>query len=178
MLFPSIPDRLCLGACANCDLDFPRGKRGRVSLKTRIRNSRWHISHLTSPPRPQIPIGRYGPCCHYGGGMSFGPDGALYLTTGDMGAPGSAQDMTSANGKVGFPASDRYSPIAHINALWPASTSQPCHICPFCLSPGSPPTQNPTFLTAFLPYPFPDFAHQPRWYHPRRQYGYEESPAR
>lgn len=42
----------------------------------------------------------YGPCCHYGGGMSFGPDEAIYITTGDMGDPMSSQDMSVAAGKI------------------------------------------------------------------------------
>src|SRR5690606_16239795 len=39
-------------------------------------------------------------CCHYGGGLAFGPDGKLYLTTGEEFDGNQAQDLTRAGGKV------------------------------------------------------------------------------
>ena len=39
-------------------------------------------------------------CCHYGGGLDFGPDGYLYLTTGEEFEPLQAQDLGRAGGKV------------------------------------------------------------------------------
>ncbi|MGD8744317.1 MAG: PQQ-dependent sugar dehydrogenase [Candidatus Woesebacteria bacterium] len=41
-----------------------------------------------------------GAANHDGGRMEFGPDGYLYLTTGDAQVPNSAQDSSSLNGKV------------------------------------------------------------------------------
>ena len=39
-------------------------------------------------------------CCHYGGGMDFGPDGMLYLATGEEFDGPQAQDLSRAGGKV------------------------------------------------------------------------------
>ncbi|MFV2004530.1 MAG: PQQ-dependent sugar dehydrogenase, partial [Gammaproteobacteria bacterium] len=39
-------------------------------------------------------------CCHYGGGLDFGPDGRLYLATGEEFGGGQSQDLTLAGGKV------------------------------------------------------------------------------
>lgn len=43
-----------------------------------------------------IPVARY----HAGAALRFGPDGMLYLTTGDATRPGSSQDTASLAGKV------------------------------------------------------------------------------
>ena len=39
-------------------------------------------------------------CCHFGGGMDFGPDGMLYLATGEEFDGPQAQDLTRAGGKI------------------------------------------------------------------------------
>jgi glucose/arabinose dehydrogenase len=39
-------------------------------------------------------------CCHFGGGFDMGPDGALYLTTGEEFDGAQSQDLSVADGKI------------------------------------------------------------------------------
>ena len=42
----------------------------------------------------------YTACCHYGGGLDIGPEGRLWLTTGDKFSGTNSQDLTRAAGSV------------------------------------------------------------------------------
>jgi len=42
----------------------------------------------------------YSDCCHYGGGIGFGPDGKLYLTTGEEFDGAQSQALNRAGGKI------------------------------------------------------------------------------
>ena len=44
----------------------------------------------------RIPSAAY----HHGGRLKIGPDGMLYITTGDATTPETAQDLTTLNGKI------------------------------------------------------------------------------
>jgi aldose sugar dehydrogenase len=50
---------------------------------------------------PMVVLDRIGAAdIHDGGRIRFGPDGALYVTMGDMASPSTAQDLASHNGKI------------------------------------------------------------------------------
>lgn len=70
----------------------------------RNRISRFIQTGNTADPSSEVVIWQnseeVSDCCHYGGGLQFGPDGKLYLTTGEEFDGDQAQDMTRAGGKI------------------------------------------------------------------------------
>ena len=57
---------------------------------------RFGIGEEPEPLLTGIPANTY----HDGGRISFGPDGLLYIATGDAGAPQNAQDVDSLSGRI------------------------------------------------------------------------------
>ncbi|TGD73950.1 PKD domain-containing protein [Mangrovimicrobium sediminis] len=71
---------------------------------SRNRISRFTHAGTTASPGSEVMIWEdnedWSDCCHYGGGLAFGPDGKLYLTTGEEFDGNQAQDLTRAGGKI------------------------------------------------------------------------------
>lgn len=73
---------------------------------TNRRNRISRFSHIDSYADPATELliwednEEFQDCCHYGGGIGFGPDGKLYLTTGEEFDGPQAQDLTRAGGKI------------------------------------------------------------------------------
>lgn len=80
----------------------PNGERMRVSRFTHIENagglnSRGDVT--TEVPLWEDTDG-YDSCCHFGGGLDFGPEGNLWITTGDHFQGSYAESLAHAGGKV------------------------------------------------------------------------------
>lgn len=64
------------------------------------RVERYHLEGATLTQRQVIIDGIPGAQYHDGGRIEFGPDGYLYITTGDAGNENLAQDTSALNGKI------------------------------------------------------------------------------
>lgn len=60
------------------------------------RVGRFRLGEQPEPILTGIPVNTY----HDGGRIAFGPDGMLYVATGDAGVPESSQDLESLSGKI------------------------------------------------------------------------------
>lgn len=74
----------------------------RTSKRNRI--SRFLHQGASADPASEVLIWQdnedWSDCCHYGGGIGFGPDGKLYLTTGEEFDGNQAQNLGRAGGKI------------------------------------------------------------------------------
>jgi probable HAF family extracellular repeat protein len=95
----------------------PNGARSRVARFTHLENSGGVTSRgdLSTELILWEETEGYDSCCHFGGGLDFGPDGHLWLTTGDHFQGSYATDLQKAGGKVhrftktgGIPAGNPY----------------------------------------------------------------------
>jgi len=71
---------------------------GEGSPLNRLVRMRWDGQKLGEPT--VLLAGILGASIHNGSRLAFGPDKMLYVTTGDAGSAGHAQDRTSLNGKI------------------------------------------------------------------------------
>lgn len=74
------------------------------STTSKFQISRFTHNGSTASPSSEVMIWQhptaYSSCCHHGGGLTFGGDGKLYLSTGEEFLPDRSQDLSSASGKV------------------------------------------------------------------------------
>ncbi|MEQ1853255.1 MAG: PQQ-dependent sugar dehydrogenase, partial [Chthoniobacteraceae bacterium] len=80
----------------------PNGPRARIARFTHVANSGGVTSrgNLASEVILWQDTQGYDSCCHFGGGLDFGPDGRLFLTTGDHFQGSYASNRQMSGGKV------------------------------------------------------------------------------
>ncbi|MEM9236811.1 MAG: PQQ-dependent sugar dehydrogenase, partial [Verrucomicrobiota bacterium] len=78
------------------------GRKARVARFTHVENSGGTSSRLDLSSETLIwqDTQGYDSCCHYGGGVDFGPEGKLWVTTGDHFQGSYASSLSKAGGKV------------------------------------------------------------------------------
>ena len=84
--------------------DSPDGPRLTVSRFTHVENTGGLTSRLDLSGISEVILWQdtegYDSCCHFGGGIDFGPDGNLWFTTGDHFQGSYAASLTHAGGGV------------------------------------------------------------------------------
>ncbi|MFV0634750.1 PQQ-dependent sugar dehydrogenase [Demequina sp.] len=77
-------------------------ERGRIARFTHAENAGGTSSRGEAASEAIVwqDVEGYGACCHYGGGLDFGPDGNLWLTVGDKFDGDRAQDLSDPSGKI------------------------------------------------------------------------------
>ncbi|MEM9235799.1 MAG: PQQ-dependent sugar dehydrogenase, partial [Verrucomicrobiota bacterium] len=80
----------------------PGGAKLRVSRFSHVENSGGVTSSLDLSSEQLLweDTEGYDSCCHFGGGLDFGPEGKLWITTGDHFQGSYATSLTRAGGKV------------------------------------------------------------------------------
>jgi glucose/arabinose dehydrogenase len=80
----------------------PDGAKLRVARFTHVENAGGTTSRLDFASEQVVWTDTHGydSCCHFGGGLDFGPDGNLWITTGDHFQGSYATSLTNAGGKV------------------------------------------------------------------------------
>lgn len=96
--FPASPFIYILYTPANA----PDGAKMRVARFTHVENAGGVTSRLDLASEKVIWTDTHGydSCCHFGGGLDFGPDGNLWITTGDHFQGSYATSLQHAGGKV------------------------------------------------------------------------------
>jgi glucose/arabinose dehydrogenase len=85
-----------LGVAVSPDYSEDRYVYAYYTTETDNRVVRFRLGEVPEPLLTGIPVNTY----HDGGRIKFGPDGMLYVSTGDAGESGNSQDRDSLGGKI------------------------------------------------------------------------------
>ncbi|HEX5847918.1 MAG TPA: PQQ-dependent sugar dehydrogenase [Rubrobacter sp.] len=85
-----------LGVAVSPDYENDRYVYAYYTTQRDNRVVRFRLGERPEPILTGIPVNTY----HDGGRIQFGPDGMLYVSTGDAGDPGNSQDRGSLGGKI------------------------------------------------------------------------------